>query len=119
MKAWSAALAAEVTDWPQVSARSFFGFNALYRGDSMFAALPRTRAMITPNSLVFKLVEADTKLQKRLRSDSRIGSMEMKNARWYTFEISSDRDLHDALDWIGLAYGAAGKKKKKSRRPCL
>jgi len=40
MKAWSAALAAEVGGWPQLSARSFFGFTALYRKDKMFAALP-------------------------------------------------------------------------------
>jgi hypothetical protein len=55
VKAWSAALAAEVDGWPQLSARSFFGFTALYRKDKMFAALPRTRAMGTSNSLVFKL----------------------------------------------------------------
>jgi hypothetical protein len=118
MKAWSAALAAEVADWPRVSARSFFGFNALYRGEQMFAALPRTRAMQTPNSLVFKLVDAPVPLRKRLKADSRIGSMEMKTARetkkarWYTFELSSDTDLHDALDWIGRAYDTAGKRKK-------
>jgi hypothetical protein len=118
MKAWSAALAAEVTDWPRVSVRSFFGFNALYRGEQMFAALPRTRAMQTPNSLVFKLVDAPAPLHKRLQADSRIGSMEMKTARemkkarWFTFELASDADLHDALDWIGRAYDAAGKRKK-------
>jgi hypothetical protein len=30
-----------------------------------------------------------------------------------TFELSSDTDLHDALDWLGRAYEAA--KSKKSR----
>lgn len=120
MKAWSAALAAEVAGWPQVSARSFFGFNALYHGEQMFAALPRTRAMHTPNSLVFKLVDVPAPLQKSLQADSRIASMEMKTAReakkarWYTFELSSDVDLHDALEWVGRAYDAA-RKRKKSR----
>ncbi len=112
MKAWSSALAAEIAEWPQVSARSFFGFNALYRGEQMFAALPRTRAMHTPNSLVFQLVHAAAPLQKRLQSDPRIGSMAMKKARWYTFELDSDADLHDALEWIGRSYDAAGKRKK-------
>ena len=39
MKAWSAALAVEVADWPRATARSFFGFNALYRGDNIAAVL--------------------------------------------------------------------------------
>ena len=114
MKAWSAALAAEIGDWPHVTTRSFFGFNALYRKDKMFGALPRTRAMQTPNSLVFKLVTATAKDTARLESDARIGSLQMQKARWYTFELSSDADLHDALDWLGRAYEAAGKRKKSS-----
>ena len=112
MKAWSAALASEVADWPQVSARSFFGFSALYRKDKMFAALPRTRAMGTPNSLVFKIVERNPEVCDKLEKDRRVGDMEMQKARWFTFELASDHDLHDALDWIGLAYDAAGKPRK-------
>jgi len=112
MKAWSSALAAEIGDWPHVTTKSFFGFTALYRKDLMFGALPRTRAMQTPNSLVFKLVDASARLGARLESDARVGNMQMEKARWYTFELSSDSDLHDALDWLGRAYEAAGKKKK-------
>jgi hypothetical protein len=111
MKAWSAALAREVTDWPQLSARSFFGFTALYREDKMFAALPRTRAMGTSNSLAFKLESPASATTARLKKDARIGSMDMQKMRWFTFELSSDSDLHDALDWLGRAYEAAGKKK--------
>ena len=36
MKAWSAELAAEIIDWPQVNQKVFFGFTALYRGKNMF-----------------------------------------------------------------------------------
>ncbi len=114
MRAWSSALAAEVADWPQVSTRSFFGFTALYRKDKMFAALPRTRAMGTPNSMVFKLVDASARDRKDLESDPRVGDMQMQKARWFTFELSSDRDLHPALEWLGRAYAAAGKAKKSS-----
>jgi hypothetical protein len=115
MKAWSAALAAEVDDWPQLSARSFFGFTALYRKDKMFAALPRTRAMGTSNSLAFKLDSPAPAAAARLKKDPRIGSMDMQKQkmRWFTFELSSDSDLHDALDWLGRAYEAAGKKKSR------
>ena len=109
MKAWSAALADELNDWPQVTARSFFGFTALYRKEFIFAALPRTRAMETANSLVFKVENPSARLRSRLESDRRIGSMDMQRARWFTFEVSSDSDLHDALDWLGRAYDAAAK----------
>jgi hypothetical protein len=111
MKAWSAALGSEVAGWPSVSARSFFGFTALYRNERMFAALPRTRAMQTPNSLVFKLVEMSANSRAKLEKDPRVGDMQMQKARWYAFELASDRDLHDALDWIGQAYDAVGKSK--------
>jgi hypothetical protein len=117
MRAWSAALEAEIGDWPQVTPRSSFGFTALYRRDIFFAALPRTRAMGTANSLMFKLVDASAALRARIEMDPRIGAMQMQKARWFTFEISSNSDLHDAIDWLGRAYDAAGKidKGRKSQ----
>lgn len=107
MKAWSAALAGEIADWPQVELRSFFGFTALYRSNLIFAALPRTRAMGTSNSLAFKLESAGPKIQARLEKDPRMGFTLIQRKNWYTFELSSDADLHDALDWLALAYEAA------------
>jgi hypothetical protein len=105
MKAWSAALADEVTQWPQVSTRSLFGLTALYRRDRIFALLPRTRGMETANSLAFKLESPPSQLVAQLQKDPRIGATEMQKARWFTFEITSDSDLHDAVDWLGRAYG--------------
>jgi hypothetical protein len=114
MKAWSTALADEVGRWPQVDTRLFFGFTALYRGDKMFAALPRTRGIEAANSLAFKLETPASSVSTRLQRDARIRnwSKPMQEARWFTFEISSHSDLHDALDWLGRAYAAAGKRKK-------
>jgi hypothetical protein len=114
MKAWSAALADEVACWPKMSTRPFFGFTALYRGDKMFAALPRTRGWESAKSLAFKLESQDSSLSARLKKDSRVRkwSGPMQKARWFAFELSCDADLHDALDWLGLAYQASGKKKK-------
>ena len=114
MKAWSAAIGSEVAGWPQVSTRSFFGFTALYRGDRIFALLPRTRGMETANSLAFKLDAPTTGLRARLDQDPRITSTHMGNARWFTFELSSDSDLHSVLEWLGTAREAAGKNKKSS-----
>lgn len=107
MKAWSAALDAELADWPRVSARAMFGFKALYRGKRIFAVLPRTRAMGTANSLAFKLEDAAPRVLARLRKDSRIQTTIMQARRWFVFELSSDRDLKDALDWLARAYEAA------------
>jgi len=67
--------------------------------------------MQTPNSLVFKLVEMSADSRAKLQKDPRVGDMQMQKARWYTFEIAADSDLHDALHWIGRAYDAAGKLK--------
>lgn len=112
MKAWSAALAAEVNDWLQVSSRSFFGFTAFYRKDKMFALLPRTRGMETPNSLAFRFDTRTASVRGRLQNDGRIRSAEIQKARWFSFELSSDSDLRDALEWLRRSYLAARKSGK-------
>jgi len=68
--------------------------------------------METANSLGFKLEDPSSAVRARLERDPRIGSTQMQTARWFTFELSSDADLHDALDWLGQAYEGAGKSKK-------
>jgi hypothetical protein len=109
MKAWAAALATELGDWPQVTTRAFFGFTALYRQDRIFALLPRTRAMETPNSLAFKLESPRARLLTQLVQDHRIAATEMQKARWFRFELSTNADLRDAIIRLGQAYEAAGK----------
>jgi hypothetical protein len=98
MQAWSAALKAEIGDWPGVRLRSFFGFTALYRGEKIFALLPSTRGLETANSLAFKLESPAPRVLAQLRQDPRIGSIQIRKARWFTFELATDADLHDALD---------------------
>jgi hypothetical protein len=114
MKVWTAALAGEVNGWPQVGTRVFFGFTALYLKDKIFALLPRTRGMEAANSLAFKLEVGASTVLTRLEQDRRIRiwSSSRQKARWFAFELSSDADLHDALDWLGRAYEAADKSKK-------
>jgi len=62
--------------------------------------------------LAFKLQSPAPRLLARLHQDPRIGSTPMQKARWSTFELATDRDLHDALDWLARAYDAAGKASK-------
>jgi len=107
MKVWSAALAAEVTTWPGVTTRPMFGLTALYRRGKIFAVLPRTRGMETPNSLAFKLESAGPRTLARARRAPRIGFTDALKTHWLTFEVTSDADLRPALDWLGRAYEAA------------
>lgn len=108
MKAWTAALAGDLETWPQVKTRPMFGLIAWYRREKIFAVLPKTRGMDSPNALAFKLPSASARLLARIRKDSRIAFTEMQKARWFTFELSCDADLHDALDWLAQAYEVAG-----------
>jgi hypothetical protein len=107
MKEWTAALASDLESWPQLSTRPMFGLSAWYRKDKIFAVLPKTRGMDSPNSLAFKLPSASARLLGRIRKDSRIAFTEMQKARWFTFELRCDADLRDALEWLGRAYEAA------------
>jgi len=113
MKAWSAALTTEFEAWPQVEARPFFGFTALYRRKQIFALLPRTRAMKTPNSLAFKLEAPTPSTLTKLRRDPRISATEMQRSRWFTFELTTASDLRDTLRWLWQAHEEAGKKAKR------
>jgi hypothetical protein len=115
MRSWSSALAEEVAQWPGSTARSFFGFTALYRGEMMFGAVPRTRSFGTGNLLGFRIDSLPTRLKSKIQKDHRIGFIDKNNTRWFTFELSCDSDVHEALDWLGEAYQAAGKGRKSSK----
>jgi hypothetical protein len=69
VKAWSAALAAEITEWPLAVALSFFGFNALYRGGQIFGMLPRTRSFGNGNLLAFRIDDLSDRRKARLQKD--------------------------------------------------
>ncbi len=43
MKAWPAALANEISGWPQVASRAFFGLTALYRKHKLRRVAPHSR----------------------------------------------------------------------------
>src|SRR5918995_1096219 len=98
MQRWSAALGDEISSWPHVSSRPMFGLLAFYRRKQIFAALPRTRAVETPYSLMVKL--PSTK-EQRLKTGKGPG------AGWMTFEMTSEADFADALRWLERAYDKA------------
>ena len=112
MKAWSAALLGELKDWPQVTLGSFFGFTALYRGKYMFGLLPRTRSIFKGNAVAFRMEGASRATKSLIGNDPRISPFHEHKTRWFTFELSRDVDLHDALDYLGRAFDAARTVKK-------
>jgi hypothetical protein len=102
MKEWSALLAAELAGWPRVRSKPMFGLVSFYRNGKIFAAIPRTRAVASPHSIILKFhgENAETRnARRRLR--------EYPAMQWLAFELRSEKDVHAALRWLELAYRMA------------
>jgi hypothetical protein len=105
MKQWSAMLGNELITWPQVTTRPMFGLRGFYRGKKIFAALPVTRAIRNPNSLIFRIQPMPPDLLKRAKKEPRIDTeSRVPSAKWLTFELNSEADFRDALWWLNQAY---------------
>jgi hypothetical protein len=108
MKEWSAMLAQEIEKWPKVAAKPMFGMRCYYRGKNVFGALPVTRSINNGNSFMFKIHPMPPTLLKKADADARISASEaLKAMKWTLFEMSSERDLNDALWWLAQAYEKA------------
>ena len=106
MKRLAELLEAEMLAWPNVTSRPMFGLNGIYRGRNIFAVLPRTRAMDVPDSIAFRLLKRPRNIIDELSKDERIVAAE---AKWISFLIESDSEIHAALKWLALAYRQAVK----------
>jgi hypothetical protein len=105
MKRLAIMLQDELAGWPQLTVRPMFGMAGIYRGKQIFAALPRTRTLGTPNSISFRFDPLPPALLRRAKADERI-RVGQPGARWYLFELRSAADLNDALWWLSQAYEA-------------
>ena len=83
-----------------------FGLVGLYHNKRIFAALPRTRTMDTPNSIAFRLPKRSAKVNESMKNDERLIRPTV-TAKWISFIIESESDIHDALQWLALAYREA------------
>jgi hypothetical protein len=110
MKRLAALLETEMLAWPNVTSRPMFGLNGLYRGPNIFAVLPRTRAMDAPNTIVFRLPKRPQHIMDELRNDKRIVAS-TSDAKWISFVMKSDSEIHAALKWLSLAYRQAANRK--------
>ena len=95
MQRWCALLEQEVSGWPSVSAKPMFGMTGLYHGETIFAAIPRTRAPGSARSLLIKLPGVN---------DARLKSASGPGSGWVTFELESENDINEALQWLERAY---------------
>jgi hypothetical protein len=113
MKQWSAMLQAELSNWPSVTSRPMFGLLSFYRGPKIFAALPVTRGLNSPNGLIFKIQPMPAHLLQRAQEEPRINTeTQLRTAKWFSFDLNSPDDLRDALWWLNQAYEHANKRKR-------
>jgi hypothetical protein len=112
MREWSAMLEQELGGWPEVTSRPMFGMVGFYRRGRIFAALPRTRALNTPHSVIFRFEPMPPRLARRAQRDLRVDAeRKTPGAKWYSFELNSTEELREALWWMNQAYEAAKRSK--------
>ena len=102
LRDWAGMLGAELATWPRVRSRPMFGLVSFYRGKKIFAALPRTRDLTSPHSIIFKFHAENAATRKARRQ-----LQTYPTAKWLSFELRSPEDLGTALQWLDLAYRSA------------
>jgi hypothetical protein len=108
MKRWSAMLASELRGWPHITTKPMFGLLGLYRRKTIFAALPVTRGIGAPNTILFKIKSVPPDLLRRANGDPRVSTgTRMRAKGWHCFDVNSAEDLKDVLWWLNQAYELA------------
>ncbi len=107
MQRWCALLEEDLSTWPAVSTRPMFGLIGYYRGGHIFAAIPRTRAVDTPFSLLIKGLETGDRRPRNPRTPG---------TGWATFAMESESDIPEALRQLARAYDRAAKRPADTRR---
>jgi hypothetical protein len=108
IKGFARLLENEILAWPSVNSRPMFGLTGLFHHKNIFAVLPRTRTMDTPNSIAFRLPKRSGKITERMKKDERV-IIPTPEAKWISFIVESETDIHDALQWLAHAYDEAVK----------
>ena len=120
-KQWSAMLEQELSGWPNVKSRPMFGMISFYRGHTIFAALPRTRALSSPGSILFRFDPMPPKLVDRAKKQPGLRQESaFSKGNWLSLALEAAESLRDALWWLNHAYEFAGERKtpaRKRRRP--
>jgi hypothetical protein len=113
MKQWSAMLGNELSGWPKVSSKPMFGMTAYYRGENIFAVLPKTRGFQSSKGIAFRFESISEKLAVELKGDARVISNPI-GKKWITFEVENAKDVNAALEWLIRAYELSRSTEAKS-----
>lgn len=119
---WADELRLEMEQWPGVAVKRAFGMALIYRGETVFAALPGTRALYEEDALLIKFARETTALAKRIAAEKRFapGTMQQRGSsgknkkgegrKWRIFLLREERDARDSVEWLARAYQVAGKR---------
>jgi hypothetical protein len=116
MKQWSAMLGNELSEWPKVSSKPMFGMTAYYRGENIFAVLPKTRGFESSKGIAFRFETISAKLAVELKQDARVITNPI-GKKWITFEVANAKDVNAALEWLSRAYEFSREKKRSPENP--
>jgi TfoX/Sxy family transcriptional regulator of competence genes len=95
MRRLSVLLEEELLQWPDVSARSMFGMRAMYRGEIIFALLPKTKMIERSNAIACKFAGSQ---------------INRKGKQWQLFHMENEKSLAEALQILHQAHHKAGMK---------
>jgi hypothetical protein len=110
MKQRACLLEGELTQWPEVKTKPMFGMAAFFRRNLIFAAVPRTRTLRSPQSIILKFDPIPIALCEKMSEEPRLcRDAPGPGAGWHAFELSSHEDIRDALWWLSQAYDLAKK----------
>ena len=107
MQRWCAQIEAELATWPAVTARPMFGMVGYYRHGAIFAAIPRTRAVGTPYSVLLKLGRSN---------HARLRPQRVPGPAWVSFELHDADDIGPALEQLARAHDTVRTKRRHPRR---
>ena len=107
MQRWCAQIEAELATWPAVTARPMFGMVGDYRHGAIFAAIPRTRAVGTPYSMLLKLGRG---------THARLRPQRVPGSAWVSFELHDADDIGQALEQLARAHDTVRIQRRRARR---
>lgn len=115
MRMLAEGLRAELEQWPSVTVKRSFGMMLAYRGKTIFAALPDTKAIYHEDAIMLKFAEEKPALLKRMEADTHFLSASLATGRksksegrkWRFFLMREDKDVHAAIEWLAEAYELA------------
>jgi hypothetical protein len=110
MKHRASLLEGELRGWPSVTTKPMFGMVSFFRKTTIFAAVPKTRTLRSPQSIILKFDPMPPSLSEKMASEPRLTrDAPGPGAGWHAFDLSSENDIKDALWWLNQAYGLAKK----------